>query len=345
MEVIKDFELARLTSFGVGGKAENFVEIVSGDQLKQLFESTPEKLWLIGEGTNVLVSDEGLPGTTVKMKNSGIVRDGNKLTAQAGTDWDDLVMYAISNNLWGLELMSGIPGTVGAGVAGNIAAYGQSIAHTLEQIEVFDVATKTVKIMTCEELEFDYRTSFFNRPEVQNLIILSATFELSPNSTMDLQYHSAKSMATEHNLDHENLNHRREIILKARQKAGSLLGADALKTAGSFYKNPLVSPEVAEYVMSFDESGQSAHHILSQNKIHGGSEVRVSAAHVLLAAGFERGQTWGQVQLHPDHILKIVNMGEATANSIYSVHLTIVATVKEKLGITLENEVKFLGKF
>ena len=85
--------------------------------------------------------------------------------------------------------------------------------------------------------------------------------------------------------------------------------------------------------------------LLRQNIIHGGDKSRVSAAHVLLAAGFARGQTWGNVRLHPDHILKIENIGNASAQEIYDVVQNIISTVQQKLGITLEPEVRFLGDF
>jgi UDP-N-acetylmuramate dehydrogenase len=79
--------------------------------------------------------------------------------------------------------------------------------------------------------------------------------------------------------------------------------------------------------------------------VHGGAQKRVSAAHVLLAAGFQRGQTWGPVRLHPDHILKLENTGGATAQQIYNVAMEIVNTVKNKLAVDLVPEVRFLGSF
>ena len=81
------------------------------------------------------------------------------------------------------------------------------------------------------------------------------------------------------------------------------------------------------------------------NQVHGGAQMRVSAAHVLLAAGFSRGQTWGPVRLHPDHILKIENTGGATAQNIYDVAMEIQRTVLDKLSIELSPEVRFLGEF
>ena len=107
----------------------------------------------------------------------------------------------------------------------------------------------------------------------------------------------------------------------------------------------MVDNNQVDAIIAHDESGISRQQLLRQNQIHGGSSVRVSAAHVLLAAGFRRGQSWGKVGLHPDHILKIANLGGASAQEIYDVIQMIIQTVQKKLGITLEPEVRFLGDF
>jgi UDP-N-acetylmuramate dehydrogenase len=135
--------------------------------------------------------------------------------------------------------------------------------------------------------------------------------------------------------------------MEARRRAGSLLLAPGIGhfTAGSFFKNPLVDESQVKSILSHEESAISREQLLRQNVIHGGSQTRVSAAHVLLAAGYKRGQTWGEVRLHPDHILKVENVGNATASQIYDVVMDIIFTVKNKLDITLEPEVRFLGEF
>ena len=135
--------------------------------------------------------------------------------------------------------------------------------------------------------------------------------------------------------------------METRQRNGSIL-TDIAKgpwTAGSFFKNPLVDESQVDSIISHDETGISREKLLRQNAIHGGDKTRVSAAHVLLAAGFQRGQSWGPVRLHPDHILKIENTGEGTATQIYEVVQTIINTVKDRLGIVLEPEVRIIGEF
>jgi UDP-N-acetylmuramate dehydrogenase len=179
------------------------------------------------------------------------------------------------------------------------------------------------------------------------MVVLDAAFRLAPRPAGELQYDSALKVASEINVKPDTLENRRAIIMETRRRAGSLL-KDTRQgpwTAGSFFKNPLVDESQVDAIISHDETGISREQLLRQNAIHGGDKTRVSAAHVLLAAGFKRGQTWGQVRLHPDHILKIENIGGATASDIYDVVQEILVTVKEKLGIELEPEVRMLGDF
>jgi len=180
-------------------------------------------------------------------------------------------------------------------------------------------------------------------------VILRAAFALKPTPTQDLVYRSALDVAEERNHDIHTLDGRRQAILETRRRAGSLWdyrGPETqMHTAGSFFRNPLVSTETAEQLMAYDETGKSLELLKKMHQVHGGNQKRVSAAHVLLAAGFQRGQAWGPVRLHPDHILKIENTGGATAQAIYDVAQEIIATVKSKLDIDLTPEVRFLGEF
>jgi UDP-N-acetylenolpyruvoylglucosamine reductase len=107
----------------------------------------------------------------------------------------------------------------------------------------------------------------------------------------------------------------------------------------------MVTAEQAIALARYDESGKSLERIGEQNKIHGGSMHRASAAHVLLAAGFTRGMTWHRVRLHPQHVLKIETLEGATASEVYKVAQEIIRTVKDKLDITIVPEVRFLGHF
>lgn len=342
--------LAQFTSLAVGGPAERLYTCQTVDDLQHvLTEASGQQLYVLGYGANVLVSDAGLPGTTVLVRTGNVTREGDTLVADAGTWWDHLVQFAITENLWGLEFMSAIPGGVGAAIVGNIAAYGQAVADTLAWIEVFDRSDSQVHRMQPDELGLSYRYSAFQTEAYKNYVILRAGFTLSPQSTKDLEYQTALDVARTSGYDLHTLNGRRQTILDTRTAAGSLWDYRSpdtqMHTAGSFFRNPMVGDDAAEKLMAYEEHGQTAETIRKMNQIHGGASKRVSASHVLLAAGYQRGQAWGPVRLHPDHILKLENTGGATAQQIYNVAQEIVRTVKEKLNIDLVPEVRFIGEF
>jgi UDP-N-acetylmuramate dehydrogenase len=347
VKILNNEPLAPLTSFGAGGPAEKLITIESSTEIDQaLNEVEPAKpVWPMGYGTNVLISDEGLSGTTLLFRNDKIEAAKGLVIADAGVWWDDLVQYSIERNLWGLELMSGIPGSVGAGVFINITAYGQALADQLEWVEAVNDQGQLQRL-NAKELAWGYKQSIFQSSH-KNWVIVRAAFSLKHQATHGLTYQSALDAAQDLGIDIETLADRRKIIMEARARAGSLFSfkQGEAKTVGSFFRNPFVTPEQAELVMSFDETGKTKDQIAKMNAVHGGDNLRVSAAHVLLAAGFKRGQEWGPVRLHPKNLLKIENARGATAQQIYDVAQEIMKTVQDRLGIKLEPEAQLLGGF
>lgn len=351
MQIQKRVSLGNYTSFGTGGPAETLIRVEKTDELIDSLKAAEPPIWFLGSGANVLISDEGLPGSTLHLDTHEITfkeQDGaTVVVADAGVEWDRLVQESIERGKWGLERTSGIPGSVGAAVVGNIAAYGQAVSDTLMWIEAMNVSDEHMEhvCLSANELGLAYRFSDFQTPRLKDFIIVRAAFKLQ-DSARPLEYASALKVAEEKNLDPNDLHERREIIMEARRRAGSLLDKKtSAKTAGSFFRNPTVTAEQAEQIMAYEENAVSKSDIKNQNKIHGGKTTRVSAAHVLLAAGFKRGQFWGPVRLHPEHVLKIENTGGATSQQIYDVAQEIIHTVKEKLDVDLVPEVRFLGKF
>lgn len=347
MKVQHDVWLADFTSLRVGGTTATLIELEAGDSLPEAISSAQGAVRVLGFGTNVLISDKGWPGTVILNRSGQIKIEDEKIVADSGADWDELVRKAMDSQLWGLEFTSGIPGGVGAAVAGSIAAYGHRVSDRLVSAEVLDIRDGSIETWETSRFNFGYRRSDMQLPENSNFVILSATFDLSPQPNSELEYESALKAASDLGIQPDSLENRRKIILEARRRAGSLLTDQSQGpwTAGSFFKNPLVNETQVDAILSHDESGISRDQLLRQNIIHGGDQARVSAAHVLLAAGFQRGQAWGKVRLHPDHILKIENVGGASAQDIYNVVQTIITTVRQRLYVNLEPEVRFLGEF
>lgn len=347
MKVQHNVPLDRVTSLRVGGPAVNLIELEPGDNLEEAVSSADGPVRVLGYGTNVLISDNGLDGSVILNRGGHIAVEGERIRADSGADWDELVRAAIANNLWGLEFSSGVPGGVGAAVAGSIAAYGHRVSDRFVEAKVLNIADGSIENWDASIFNFGYRRSDIQLPEKSHYVILEAVFGLSRQPTGDLEYDSALKAAQDLGLKPDSLENRRAVIMEARRRAGSLLNdqAEGPWTAGSFFKNPLVDESQIDSIIAHDENGVTKEKLLRQNRIHGGEKARVSAAHVLLAAGFKRGQTWGSVRLHPQHVLKIENTGGATASQIHTVASEIMDTVQAKLDIALEPEVRFLGEF
>ncbi len=346
MRILENEPLAPYTSLRVGGRAEKLIIAENYAEVLSVLQEQPEPLWILGYGCNVLVSDSGLSGTTLMCRGGETTVEGTEIIVDAGVWWDDVVLAAIEHNLWGLELLSGIPSGTGGAVFGNIAAYGGQTSDTLSWIEVYNTTTGELSKRDATDITFAYRSSSLqNEPQ---FVILRAAFSLITSPIHELRYESALTIASEKGLDPSKLEQRREILLETRKRAGSLYEpSDELpeRTAGSFFKNPLVSLEQAKQLAAFDESGKTLERLIEQSVIHGGSAQRASAAHVLLAAGFSRGQRWNNVELHHSHVLKVATLPGATASEVFTVTKDIQTTVRKKLGIELEPEVRPIGTF
>src|SRR5687768_1370429 len=130
-KILKNVSLAQYTSFKVGGNAQTLIELEPQDNLSDVAIAYSRKgpVWVLGWGTNCLISDKGLPGTVILNRTGAIKKlSPTRFSVDSGTNWDEFIRELIKNNLWGLEFTSGIPGGTGAAVVGNIAAYGHKVA-------------------------------------------------------------------------------------------------------------------------------------------------------------------------------------------------------------------------
>ena len=343
--ILENVELGPLTSFGVGGLAERYLRLSSATELRDWLASGQKPRWLLGSGTNVLISDEGLPGLTLHLQGGKIACRGRLIVADAGVEWDAVVRFAIERHLWGIELMSGIPGTAGGAAAININAYGQALVDRLDWVEVYDPRNGQLRRLDIKADDWGYKHSPLAGGQ---LLAIRLGLRLENKPTGDLRYAKALEYARQHKLNPGSLQERRQIILGARSAAGSLLDDSAgggAKTCGSFFGNPIVRPEQVNRLLAYEEANLKRAQLLEMNRLHGGQAERVSGAHVLLAAGFRRGQAFGKVRLHPDNVLKLENWRGASAQEIYQTARSIQKTVAVKLDIGLEFEVRLLGRF
>ena len=349
LNILKKVSLAPYTTFGVGGNAENFVLVKSAQELIEILKNNElSPIWLLGFGSNVLISDKGLPGLVICTRGGETIFKDTEVIVDAGVWWDDVVRKSIEKNLWGIELLSQIPGSVGGALLINIAAYGQSIGSVVKWVDVWDKNEQKLVRISDKELVWDYKSSIFQDSKIKDYVIIRACLKLNNEKTDELKYQKALDVANELKLDINNLESRRKIIIESRRRAGSIWDPEdpnVSNTVGSFFRNPKVTPDQAEKIIAYDESGKTKEEIRTMNKVHGGNTERVSAAHVMLASGFSRGQTWDRIKLNDQNLLKIEALFGATSQGIYDVVTHIQKTCKKELGVDLETEAQIIGEF
>ncbi len=355
MEIKRGELLAPWTTLGVGGPADAFVQVTTATQLQAALTSAAEHgsaVELLGEGSNVVISDEGLRGLTVALRGGGITRvgraaQGDVLDVDGGMAWDEFVAWTVEQGLAGVELLSGIPGTVGAAPVQNIAAYGQALADVVTQVEAVERATGDRVVLDASECAFGYRDSRFKRDWDGRYVITAVRFALSRTERTPLTYRDLDVHFDQRGGDRGSLVDRRAAVLAVRGAKSMVHDpADPLsRSCGSFFISPWL-PRDAAVALVDDVRGEGAGDRLFA--WYSGSEaedVKVPAAMVLLAAGFRNGDRWGPVGLSPRHVLAIVNLGGATAQRVSDVAGHIAHTVRERLGVTLQAEPRFLGAF
>lgn len=349
MRLQENIPLAPLTTLKVGGAARFFVQANTADEVKEavaLARSRKLPLFVLGGGSNVVVSDAGWPGLVLKVAISGIEQLGEDdegrvlISAAAGEVWDAFVGKAVQSNYAGVECLSGIPGSVGATPVQNVGAYGQEVAETIEAVEVFDLKDDQVRELCREACGFSYRTSIFNTTERGRFIILRVTYALQPGGLprieyADLQRHFAGWTHA------PSLSETREAVLHIRALKGMLITAgDAnSRSVGSFFKNPILSEaQHEELSRRARERGLSlpSYPALERQK-------KISAAWLVENSGFSKGYGEGRVGISSRHALALVNRGGASAADILALKDEVQQRVHEIWGVQLEPEPVMVG--
>ncbi|HWB33880.1 MAG TPA: FAD-binding protein, partial [Candidatus Paceibacterota bacterium] len=176
MELTEHIGLAPFTTFGIGGPARYFVRAKDLSELHEALAFAKEKnlaAFFLGGGSNLLVSDAGFKGMVIKIECMGVEQDGDTFIAAAGESWDGLVARAVRGHWWGIENLSGIPGTMGGAVVQNIGAYGASLSQMLAWAEVLDTASGEIQKLSNAECQFGYRDSIFKK-EPERYVVLRA---------------------------------------------------------------------------------------------------------------------------------------------------------------------------
>jgi UDP-N-acetylmuramate dehydrogenase len=346
----ENISLAPLTTLRIGGPARFFVEARSISDVQQAIafsQSRDLPLFILGGGSNLVVADRGWAGLVLKVATPGIEqRSGNDEEGRvlfdvgAGESWDRFVSHAVMARCAGIECMSGIPGNVGGTPVQNVGAYGQEVSETIESVEVFDLKEGQIRELCREACGFTYRSSIFNTTDGGRFVILRVTYALTPGGEPHLEYADLKRHF-EGRESRPNLAETREAVRHIRARKGMLIIADDpdCQSAGSFFKNPVVSEEQHE-----DLHKRAAAKGLTMPSYPALEKSRkVSAAWLVEKSGFARGYGFGHVGISSKHALAIVNRGGATAAEVLALKEQIQQRVEEIWGVNLQPEPVIVG--
>jgi UDP-N-acetylmuramate dehydrogenase len=342
----ENIPLAPLTTFKVGGPARYFADCAGEAQVQEAVSFAAEHnlpLFVLGGGSNVVIADEGWPGLVLKVSIQGQEETANGFfRIGAGEDWDRFVAHAVAENYAGVECLSGIPGTVGGTPVQNVGAYGQEAAETIVYVRVLEIATGKIIELSKAECGFAYRSSIFNSTERNCYIVLWVVYQLERNREPRLDYADLK----EHfagAAGPPTLQQVREAVHEIRRSKAMLIveGGEDCRSAGSFFKNPVVTPAEADRIEN-----------LAQQKALGKAPprypgekgmVKLPAAWLVEQAGFYKGYAKGPVGISGKHTLAIVNRGGANAKDIMALKDEVQKGVLDVWGVELQPEPVFVG--
>ena len=343
--------LGRHTSLRLGGPAGRWVEATTEEELVAAVDAADqqgEPVLVLGGGSNLVVADDGFPGTVVHVATRGVVPDvddsgdpscsGATVTVAAGESWDDVVAQAVDRGWVGVEALSGIPGSVGATPIQNVGAYGQDVSQTVARVRVWDRKLRGIRTFAASECQFGYRSSRFKADPGRHLV-LDVTFQFrqgtlgAPVAYAEL----ARTLGVAEGA-RAPMADVRAAVLELRRGKGMVLDADDHDTwsAGSFFTNPFLAPDQAAVLPDDAPRWEQPDGTLKS-----------SAAWLIERAGFGKGYPSAaageRVGLSTKHTLALTNRGDATTDELLTLAREVRDGVRDRFGVTLVNEPVTVG--
>ncbi|QRP45543.1 UDP-N-acetylmuramate dehydrogenase [Amycolatopsis sp. FDAARGOS 1241] len=334
--------LADHTTLRLGGPARRFVRAVtSADVVAAVREAdgAGEPVLLLGGGSNLVVADDGFPGTLVQIATTGWTRDGEIVEVAAGQEWDAFVAALVEAGLGGLECLSGIPGSVGATPIQNVGAYGCEVAESIVSVELYDRAAREVRTVKADELGFAYRTSVLKGTD--SGVVLSVRFRVDPSGeSAPIRYGElARTLGVEIGAKVPAARARAAVLGLRRGKGMVLDPADHdTWSAGSFFTNPILPHAAAETTLRRITAVVGQDVTVPQYPADGG--VKLSAAWLIERAGFAKGHPGpgGRASLSTKHTLALTNRGGATTADLLALAREVRDGVRDRFGVILHPE-------
>ena len=339
MQIQQNLPLAPWTTLGIGGPAQFFVQAHSEDDLLEALAFAHTRVlpvFILGGGSNLLVPDSGYPGLVIRIEIQGpVVRNEHGFRVPAGTPWDHFVTHICTLGLSGIECLAGIPGLVGGAPIQNIGAYGQEVAQTIASVRAYDRREREFVTLDRAACGFAYRESLFNTTARGRYVVTEVGFTFDPAARPNLSYADLRSFFANVDSTPTPLEVA-ETVKVIRHRKGMLLvdGEQDCRSAGSFFKNPIVPPETIESIAAtLHIPAESIPRYPAPN-----GRVKLPAAWLLEKAGFHKGYVLGQAGISSRHTLALINRGHATYADIVHLRELIVGIVLDRFAIALEQE-------
>ena len=338
MNIIANYPLLKLNTFGVDVKAKYFVSINTVNELIELTKTKVFKdsqLLILGGGSNILFTKD-FDGLVIlnNIKGKEIIDQTQEsifLKIGAGENWHELVMYTVDNGWGGIENLSLIPGNTGTAPMQNIGAYGVEIKETFVELEALEISSGKIVKFNNSDCEFGYRESVFKNKMKNQYIILNITLELKKNPVLNINYGDVKAILESQNINNPSIKDVSDAIISIRQS--KLPDPKIIGNSGSFFKNPIVSLNQLELIKK--KYPNVVNYKINEN------EFKIAAGWMIERAGW-KGKKFNNYGVHEKQALVLVNYGLANGMEIFNLSEEIILDIKDKFGITLEREVNII---
>jgi UDP-N-acetylmuramate dehydrogenase len=314
--------LSKFSHYKIGGPARFFFEAKSAREVQwAVTEAKKRKLpvFVLGDGTNLLISDKGFDGLVLRPTIKDIKVKGMIVTVGAGVSMADLLKCAVAHSLAGLEWAGGLPGTVGGAVRGNAGCFGGETKDSIMSVQSFDTKKMKTVTRTVRACAFTYRESVFKKKNGAE-IILSATFALAKGNKKEIAKVIKERIAyrnERHPMEYPNIGSIfKNIPLRTVHREGSVQYKKALGDAALTLRGARFTVKTDPFPVIF-------------------------AARLIAESGL-RGVSAGGAMISPKHPNFIVNVLGAGSTDVADLIVLAKAEVKRKFGIPLEEEVQLL---
>ncbi|MDO4747233.1 MAG: UDP-N-acetylmuramate dehydrogenase [Candidatus Saccharibacteria bacterium] len=327
MRVNENILISSLTTMRLGGPARYVLEIEKPEEIPDAYgfaKTYNLPTFVLGGGANTIGHDEGFNGVIIINRMRGISAESTTIKAMGGELWDDVVEFATDRGLTGIEGLSKIPGLAGAAPVQNIGAYGQEIADTLTEIDVYDPATDKFLTLTKDDLNFSYRRSILNTTAKNRYFVISITLNLKSGQMTRPFYNSIERYIETHNITDFSPKSIRNIVSAIR--ADKLPDPLTIPSAGSFFKNIyLTEPEA--------EIARDKNYPVYESK----EGYKINSGWFIEQAGL-KGQLFHGFRVSDKAPLVLINESATSYNDLAKARDEIIAKVYDKFGYWLEQE-------